>query len=214
MKPAGQRSRMTLRRLVGLDRSAPAPARTRAGEPLRPWTIPNAIGYARLVLLALFVVVSWEADGGISKLAAVLYAAVAGGDYLDGIAARATGQYSRLGALMDPLIDRLTVIAGAVVAWHFDLLPHWLLLLLVLREGFMLILGRMALRRRGTLAINWIGRIGVWPTMAALFFAFAGAEHLALVLLVIGVAFAYCAAVLYARDTFAAPALEPRPDHL
>ena len=38
-----------------------------------------------------------------------------GADYLDGLLARVTGQYSRLGALMDPLLDRLVVIAGVVV---------------------------------------------------------------------------------------------------
>ena len=37
------------------------------------------------------------------------------GDYADGIAARVTGQYSRLGALMDPVTDRLLVICGVVV---------------------------------------------------------------------------------------------------
>ena len=39
------------------------------------------------------------------------------------MAARITGQYSRLGALLDPLMDRLLVLSGVVVAWHFDLLP-------------------------------------------------------------------------------------------
>ena len=49
------------------------------------------------------------------------------GDYADGIAARVTGQYSRLGALMDPVTDRLLVISGVVVCWHFQLLPRWAL---------------------------------------------------------------------------------------
>jgi cardiolipin synthase len=46
-------------------------------------------------------------------------------DYLDGFAARLTGQYSRLGALLDPIVDRLLVISGMVVAWRFSLLPRW-----------------------------------------------------------------------------------------
>ena len=68
-------------------------------------------------------------------------------DYLDGIAARVTGQYSRLGALLDPLVDRLLVIAGVIVCWNFDLLPRWALALLAARELFMLVLARYALHR-------------------------------------------------------------------
>ena len=88
-------------------------------------------------------------------------------DYLDGIAARVTGQYSRLGALMDPLIDRLVVIAGVVVVWHFELLPRWALAVLIAREVFMLVAVLAALRAGLDLHINWIGRIAVWPTMSA-----------------------------------------------
>ena len=71
------------------------------------------------------------------------------GDYADGIAARMTRQYSRLGALMDPVTDRLLVIAGVVVSWRFDLLPRWALAVLAARELSMLALGRLgALARR------------------------------------------------------------------
>jgi hypothetical protein len=54
---------------------------------------------------------------GRDGLAFALFALIAGTDYLDGMVARVTGQYSRLGALLDPLTDRLLVISGAIVAW-------------------------------------------------------------------------------------------------
>ncbi len=208
MTPEGQRG--GLRRLLGLDRSAPPPPSTLPGSPLRPWTIPNLVGYARIVGLALFLVFALRSGDGHSTAAAVLYGAVAWGDYLDGIVARLTGQYSRLGALLDPIIDRLMIIAGAGVAWQFELLPRPLLALLVIREVAMLALGRYALRRRGAITINWVGRLGVWPIMSAMFFAVAGALELAQVLLVIGVAMAYIASALYARATFARPAVTAR----
>ena len=62
-----------------------------------------------------------------SGLAFALFAFIAWSDYLDGMAARITGQYSRLGALLDPLTDRLLVLSGAIVAWEFELLPRWAL---------------------------------------------------------------------------------------
>ena len=75
----------------------------------------------------------------------MLFAVIAWSDYLDGIAARVTGQYSRFGALLDPLVDRLLVISGVIVCWKFELLPRWALALLVARELFMLVLARYAL---------------------------------------------------------------------
>ena len=112
---------------------------------------------------------------GTDALPAILFAVIGWSDYLDGIAARVTGQYSRLGTLLDPLVDRLLVLSGVVVCWHFELLPRWALALLAARELFMLV--ARALRPCATasdLKVNWLGRAGVWPVMGALFFAMAG----------------------------------------
>jgi cardiolipin synthase (CMP-forming) len=98
------------RRLFGIDRSGPPPKATLSGHPLNPWTIPNAIGFARLAAIPAFLAVAFSSDGGHDALAAVLYAVIGWADYLDGFVARLTGQYSRLGAMLDPLIDRLLVI--------------------------------------------------------------------------------------------------------
>ena len=102
-----ERARRSFRRLVGIDRSGPAPAPTRAGQPLRPWTIPNVVGYLRLASIPVFLVLAFSSEDGRDPTAALLYLWITFGDYVDGFLARATGQYSRLGALMDPVIDRL-----------------------------------------------------------------------------------------------------------
>ena len=133
------------RRLLGLDRSGPPPAQTAAGQPLRPWTIPNAIGFVRLALIPLFLVLALTSGDGRDAGAAALFAVIGWGDYADGIAARVSGQYSRLGALMDPVTDRLLAISGAVVCWRFSLLPRWALAVLAGRELVMLVLARLAL---------------------------------------------------------------------
>ena len=104
---------------VGLDRSGPPPPQTLAGAPLRPWTMPNAIGFVRLALIPVFLVVALSSHDGTGAGPATLFAVIGWGDYADGIAARVTRQYSRLGALMDPVTDRLLVISGVVVCWHF-----------------------------------------------------------------------------------------------
>ena len=64
-----------------------------------------------------------RARTGAGRLAATLFAVIGWADYLDGFTARLTGQFSRLGALLDPIIDRMLVISGMAVAWDFRLLP-------------------------------------------------------------------------------------------
>ncbi len=186
-------------RLLGLDRSGPPPTQTQAGQPLRPWTLPNAIGFARLALIPVFLLVALSSSDGIGALQATLFALIGWGDYADGIAARVTGQYSRLGALMDPVTDRLLVICGVVVTWHFQLLPRWALAILAARELLMLAVGRYALSHGVELRINWPGRLAVAPVMGSFFFAMTGLRTFAEVLLYVGLALALSASVLYAR---------------
>jgi cardiolipin synthase len=104
---------------------------------------------------------------------------------------------------LDPLVDRLLVISGVVVCWHFDLLPRWALAVLVARELFMLGLVRWGLRHGADIKVNWLGRLGVWPVLSAIFFALAGLETLGEVLLYIGLAFVLAATVKYVRDGLA-----------
>lgn len=195
-----QPRRLTVRRLVGLDRSGPPPPATVAGAPLNPWTLPNLIGFVRLALIPAFLVVAFGSDDGVDALAAVLFAVAGWGDYADGIVARLTGQYSRLGALLDPFVDRLLVISGVAVVWHFALLPRWAIALLAARELVTLAVAQWGLRRGLDLAINWPGRLAVAPVLGALFFSFCGVATLAEALLYLGLALALTATALYVRD--------------
>jgi len=191
---------LTFRRLFGLDRSGPPPPATLRGAPWNPWTLPNAIGLVRLALIPVFLVLALGSGDGTNAAAVVIFAVIGWSDYLDGIAARVTGQYSRFGALLDPVVDRLLVLSGVVVCWRFELLPRWLLALLVLREVAILVLAQIALRHERDLRINWPGRAAVWPVMAAIFLALCGVGTPAVVLLVIGLALAMLALVLYVRE--------------
>lgn len=196
-------------KLLGLDRSGPAPAETAAGRPLRPWTIPNAIGFVRLALIPVFLVSAFSSAHGTGALPATLFAVIGWGDYADGIAARLTRQYSRLGALMDPLTDRLLVVSGVVVCWHFQLLPRWALALLAARELAMLALARYGISRGVELRINWPGRLSVAPVMGAFFFAMVALGTLAEVLLYVGLALAFAASALYVRSGLRQAAARP-----
>jgi cardiolipin synthase len=187
------------RRLFGIDRSGPSPRETRRGAPLHPWTIPNLVGYVRLAAIPVFLVLAFESGDGRATAPALIFLAIAAGDYVDGFLARATGQYSRMGALLDPVVDRLTVLSGAVVCWHFELLPRWALAVLAAREVVTLVLAQMALRREVDLEINWIGRIGVFLVFSGIFWSMVVDWWIIRAGFVVGVAISVLATIVYIR---------------
>lgn len=209
-----------VRKLFGLDRSGPEPGATRSGQPLNPFTLPNLVGLIRLLLIPVFLIVAFNTDDGISWIAAGIYWVISAGDYLDGLLARVTGQYSRLGALLDPVVDRLTILSGVVVCWNFELLPRWMLLLLAFRELVTLLLARWGLSHGVDIEVNWLGRMAVFPVMSAIFFAMVWPGWFPTTLLVIGIVMATMATVLYARvgrdrihEKLEAGDAEPATDH-
>ena len=121
------------------------------------------------------------------------------GDYVDGFLARATGQYSRMGAILDPIVDRLTILCGAAVCWHFELLPRWALAVLAAREVVTAILAQIYLRRVGELDINWLGRIAVAPVMASIFFAMVSESWVWSAMLIVGVVLGVLGTLAYVR---------------
>lgn len=185
---------------------------TRAGQPLRPLTVPNLVGYFRLSLIAIFMVIALSSTDGRVTIATVCFSVAAAADYFDGFLARLTGQYSRLGALMDPFVDRVLVVCGVFVAWKFELLPRWALTVLAAREVFMVAAVGLALRRGLDIKINWTGRLSVVPTMSAIGLALIVGGPVAEVLLYVGLAGSLAASFLYVRD--GVRALRHAPDRL
>jgi cardiolipin synthase len=195
---------LTRKRLLGLDRSGPPPPATVSGAPLHPWTLPNVIGYIRLALIPVFLILGLNSGDGRDAAATTLFVIIAGTDYLDGITARITGQYSRLGALLDPLVDRLLVLSGAIVCYRFELLPRWALIVLAAREVLMLVLTRIGMKHGLDLKVNMVGRWAVWPTMASLGLAMVSTTWVAPALLYLGLAMTLWATALYFRDAWTA----------
>lgn len=95
-------------------------------------TIPNALSAARIAAVPLFfwLIVGPERDG-----LAVLVLAVSGlTDYLDGYLAHRLNQHSRLGELLDPIADRLYIVAALVALLMRDILPVWVFVVLIGRD--------------------------------------------------------------------------------
>ena len=95
-----------------------------------------------------------------------------------------------MGALLDPVVDRLAVLAGVVVCWDFELLPRWALAVLAVRELVTLVLAQLALRRGIDIEINWIGRIGIFCVFGSIGLSLMLDSGVIEVLFVVGVAIA------------------------
>jgi cardiolipin synthase len=150
--------------------------------------------------VAVFLIVALGSGDGRDTFATSCFAVAAASDWLDGMLARLTGQYSRLGTLLDPFVDRVLVLSGVVVTWHYELLPRWALAVLAARELLMLVLVLAGLLAGLDIEINWTGRISVWPTMSALGLALIADFWLAEACLYVGIAGSLVATAFYIKD--------------
>jgi cardiolipin synthase len=167
-------------------------------RPGRVWTVPNLLSLARLagVPLFLWLVLGPEADGwalGVLMLSGIT-------DFLDGYLARRLDQRSRLGEILDPVADRLYILAVVIGLALRDIVPWWLAVLLPLRDALLWGLVPL-LRTRGysALPVHFIGKAATFNLLYAFPLLLLGggdgpAESLARVL---GWAFAYWGIGLY-----------------
>jgi cardiolipin synthase len=116
----------------------------------RVLTVPNALSFARILGVPVFLWLLLVPEADLWALALLVLAGVT--DWLDGAIARATGQTSRLGMLLDPLADRLYIAATLLGLAVRSIIPWWLVGLLVLREVMLVALIPL-LRRRGLVSL-------------------------------------------------------------
>ena len=125
----------------------------------RVLTVPNLLSLLRLagVPLFLYLLLGPRADGW-----AILVLAIGGiTDWLDGKLARLLEQQSRLGAILDPAVDRLYILAALVALGVRDVVPWWAVVALVARD-LVLAVTLPVLRRRGygPYRVTYLGNSG------------------------------------------------------
>ncbi|MGV2384486.1 MAG UNVERIFIED_CONTAM: CDP-alcohol phosphatidyltransferase family protein [Thermobifida fusca] len=164
----------------------------------RIWTIPNMISVLRLLGVPLFL---WLVLGPQADLWALGVLAAAGlSDWLDGKIARAWNQTSRLGTLLDPMADRLYIFAALLGLVVRDIIPWWLMAILVLRD--VLIIGALPVLRYygyGPLPVNFAGKAATLCLLYAFPLLFLGGYSGAVgyVAQIVGWAFAIWGTALY-----------------
>ena len=130
----------------------------------RVLTIPNVLSFIRLLGVPLFL---WLILVPQADTAAFALLAVSGvTDWLDGKIARATGQISRLGQLLDPLADRLYIAAALLGLAVRQIIPWWLVVVILARD-LVLAVVLVLLKRRGVtgLPVHFLGKAATFCLM-------------------------------------------------
>ncbi|WP_110241477.1 CDP-alcohol phosphatidyltransferase family protein [Nocardioides gilvus] len=132
----------------------------------RVWTAPNVLSMLRLAGIPLFL---WLVLGPeLDAIAFVVLMASGLTDWLDGYLARRLDQRTQLGALLDPIADRLYILAVVVALALRDIVPWWVALILPLRD--LLLWGLVPLlRTRGhsTLPVHFLGKAATFNLLYA-----------------------------------------------
>ena len=147
------------------------------GQPQdRILTLPNLITFIRILLIPVFVYVSWSRSrliwGGF------LLGLIGATDWIDGYLARKLNQTSTVGKIIDPSADRILLIAAGIVSFHENLIPTWLLIVIFAREiAVSSVVGTVAVKFKKRLDVVYYGKAGTLLMMFGFpFFVFAGAN--------------------------------------
>lgn len=108
------------------------------------FTLPNLLSFIRLCMVPAFLILLLN---GYNLIATIVFAIAASTDWIDGQVARRTNSVSKLGQLLDPFVDRFLMISGVVGLLLVGRLPVWIVLVVVLRDVFMLAGGSYLLTR-------------------------------------------------------------------
>lgn len=129
-------------------------------------TWPNALTGIRFLGIPLFIYLALgpQADGW-----AILVLAIGGAtDYFDGKLARALGQESKLGEILDPTIDRLYILATLIVLYLRDAIPLWLIVTLIARDALLALVAlALAAKGKAPLKVTFVGKAATFNLLYA-----------------------------------------------
>ena len=129
-------------------------------------TIPNFLSLIRLALVPVFLVLIIAGEDALALLTLVVSSLT---DYLDGVIARRFNQVTRLGQLLDPAADRLFIFATLIGLAVRNIVPWWLVAVIVGRDVFLLVLGIiLANYGYGPLPVHHLGKVATFCLFYAL----------------------------------------------
>ena len=133
-----------------------------------PLNIPNALTMLRILAVPVVVVaLVGEIDSG-DLLAGIVFTLAALTDGLDGYIARRKGNVTTFGTLMDPLADKLLIIAALVSLVSLDRLEAWIAMVIIAREVAVTLLRAVAVQQGVVISASWLGKLKTTVQIAAI----------------------------------------------
>jgi CDP-diacylglycerol--glycerol-3-phosphate 3-phosphatidyltransferase len=123
-----------------------------------PVNAPNVLTVVRILLVPVLVVALLDETANGDLLAAIAFAVASLTDAIDGYLARTRNAITTFGKLMDPVADKLLIIAALLALVSLERLPGWVAMVIIARE-FAVTVTRLAVTQQGVvIAANWWGR--------------------------------------------------------
>jgi CDP-diacylglycerol--glycerol-3-phosphate 3-phosphatidyltransferase len=134
-----------------------------------PLNLPNFITLLRILAVPVVVVALLGETTHSDALAAVVFALAALSDGLDGYIARTRDSITDFGKLMDPLADKLLIVAALVTLVSLGRLPAWMAMVIIAREFAVTVLRTIAAEGGVVIAASWMGKVKTVLQIGAVF---------------------------------------------
>ena len=131
--------------------------------------LPNALTVMRILLVPVLVVALLDETPNGDALAAGVFALAAFTDGLDGYFARSRNAVTTFGKLMDPLADKLLIVAALVSLVSLDRLAAWVAMVIIARELAVTGLRAVAAERGVVISASWLGKAKTILQVGAVF---------------------------------------------
>src|SRR5919201_882364 len=138
-----------------------------------PLNVPNLLTVVRILLVPVIVVALLEETPNADMLAAIVFALAAFTDGLDGYIARSRGSVTTFGKLMDPLADKLLIIAPLVSLVSLGRIAPWVAMVIIAREFAVTALRMVALEQGVVIPASSLGKLKTITQVAAIFASIA-----------------------------------------
>ncbi len=134
-----------------------------------PLNLPNALTLLRILAVPVIVVALLGETPNGDALAAAVFALAALTDGLDGYIARSRGSVTTFGKLMDPLADKLLIVAALISLVSLGRLAAWVAMVIIARELAVTGLRAVAAERGVVISASWMGKVKTILQVAAVF---------------------------------------------
>ena len=145
---------------------------------IRQVNLPIALTVGRIFLVPLLVVVLLTKFEGKELIGAAIFGLASITDWLDGYLARRRQQVTTLGQLLDPLADKLLITAALVSLVQNDVVPAWMVAVILGREFAVTVLRSIAHARGVVIAASPLGKFKMASQVTAILLLILGQHHL------------------------------------